>query len=181
LGWNAATLFGCHRARPLDHPGGAGLLWAIKATGEKTPTGRYLFTHVKHSGSRKMPTLAYRIEVIFIQPEPFVQIETTRVVWAKDPVNISADQAVAFARSSAKAKAKEEEASSEVVDFLRMMIDAGKGWCKQTEIAAQAKALGFSDKEVRTARKKLTIISKKDGFDGPWMWGWEGKRPVRFS
>ena len=29
LGWNAATLFGCRRARPLDHPGGAGLLWAI--------------------------------------------------------------------------------------------------------------------------------------------------------
>jgi hypothetical protein len=29
LGWNAATLFGCHRARPLAHPGGAGLLWAI--------------------------------------------------------------------------------------------------------------------------------------------------------
>jgi hypothetical protein len=26
LGWNAATLFGCRRARPLDHPGGAGLL-----------------------------------------------------------------------------------------------------------------------------------------------------------
>src|ERR1700732_3747110 len=30
LGWNAATLFGCRRARPLDHPGGAGLLWAIQ-------------------------------------------------------------------------------------------------------------------------------------------------------
>jgi hypothetical protein len=30
LGWNAATLFGCHRARPLAHPGGAGLLWAIQ-------------------------------------------------------------------------------------------------------------------------------------------------------
>jgi hypothetical protein len=29
LGWNAANLFGCRRARPLDHPGGAGLLWAI--------------------------------------------------------------------------------------------------------------------------------------------------------
>jgi hypothetical protein len=28
LGWNAATLFGCYRARPLAHPGGAGLLWA---------------------------------------------------------------------------------------------------------------------------------------------------------
>jgi len=30
LGWNAASLFGCHRARPLAHPGGAGLLWAIQ-------------------------------------------------------------------------------------------------------------------------------------------------------
>jgi hypothetical protein len=29
LGWNAASLFGCHRARPLAHLGGAGLLWAI--------------------------------------------------------------------------------------------------------------------------------------------------------
>ena len=30
LGWNAASLFGCRRARPLAHPGGAGLLWAIQ-------------------------------------------------------------------------------------------------------------------------------------------------------
>ena len=28
-GWNAATLFGCRRARPLAHLGGAGLLWAV--------------------------------------------------------------------------------------------------------------------------------------------------------
>ena len=30
LGWNAASLFGCHRARPLAHPGGAALLGAIQ-------------------------------------------------------------------------------------------------------------------------------------------------------
>jgi hypothetical protein len=29
LGWDAVALFGCHRNRPLMHPGGAGLLWAI--------------------------------------------------------------------------------------------------------------------------------------------------------
>jgi hypothetical protein len=29
LGWDAMTLFGCCRHRPLDRPGGAGLLWAI--------------------------------------------------------------------------------------------------------------------------------------------------------
>jgi hypothetical protein len=27
--YNSRGLFGCRRARPLDHPGGAGLLWAI--------------------------------------------------------------------------------------------------------------------------------------------------------
>src|ERR1700731_4520342 len=30
LGWNAASLFGCRRARSFAHPGGAGLLWAIQ-------------------------------------------------------------------------------------------------------------------------------------------------------
>jgi hypothetical protein len=29
LGWDAVALFGCRRHRPLEHLGGAGLLWAI--------------------------------------------------------------------------------------------------------------------------------------------------------
>ncbi len=29
LGWDALALFGCHRARPLDHLGHAGLLWPV--------------------------------------------------------------------------------------------------------------------------------------------------------
>jgi hypothetical protein len=29
LGWDAFALFGCHRIRPLDHLGRAGLLWAV--------------------------------------------------------------------------------------------------------------------------------------------------------
>jgi hypothetical protein len=29
LGWNALALFGCHRTRPLEHLGSAGLLWVI--------------------------------------------------------------------------------------------------------------------------------------------------------
>jgi hypothetical protein len=28
-GWDAVALFGCCRHRPLDRPGGAGLLWAV--------------------------------------------------------------------------------------------------------------------------------------------------------
>jgi putative DNA primase/helicase len=149
-------------------------------TGEKTPTGRFLFTNVKYSAHRKMPTLAYKIEEFYITPEPFVQINTTRVVWEKEAVNTSAEQAIAVARSIAKGKAT-ETASSDVMNFLRMMLDNNGGWCKQTEIAAQGKALGFSDKELRTARDKLAIVLKKDGYQGPWVWGWkDGKRPLRF-
>ena len=29
LGWSALALFGCHRTRPLEHLGSAGLLWVI--------------------------------------------------------------------------------------------------------------------------------------------------------
>jgi hypothetical protein len=29
LGWNGLALFGCHRSRPLEHLGSAGLLWAV--------------------------------------------------------------------------------------------------------------------------------------------------------
>jgi AAA domain/Bifunctional DNA primase/polymerase, N-terminal len=142
--------------------------------GENYPTGRILFTNVKHNAHRKMPTLAFRIESHFIYPEPFLPIESSYVVWEKEAVDISADQAVAAARG----KAKREEASSEIVEFLRMMLDAGGGSCKQTDVAEQAKALGYSDKELRTARKKAHIVSKKEGFDGPWMWTWEGgKQP----
>ena len=31
LGWDAASLFGCHPGRPLDHLQGAGLLWRLCA------------------------------------------------------------------------------------------------------------------------------------------------------
>jgi len=98
-------------------------------------------------------------------------------------VNISADQAIAAARSSGKA-AMAEEASSELLNLLRTMIDEGGGWYKQTEIAKQIKAFGYSNKELRTACKKLKITSKRRGGlgdDGWWELGWDGKRPVMFD
>jgi len=126
-----------------------------------------------------MPTLAYKIESRTIYPEPYQQIQTSRVVWEKEAVNVSAEQAIAAARSNAKGAAKEEAVPNEVVDFLRTMVQGSGGWCKVTEIAAQAKALGFSDKELRTARRKLAGKTRRKGGLGPegwWEWGWEGVR-----
>ena len=42
LGWSALALFGCHRTRPLEHLGSAGLLWAVNKLDDKH------FKPVKH-------------------------------------------------------------------------------------------------------------------------------------
>jgi hypothetical protein len=138
--------------------------------GEKTATGRILFTNVKHSAHSKMPTLAYEIEKTVIE-----QIETVRVVWGEESVNISAEEAIAATRGGAKA----ETASNEVVDFLRTMITGNGGWCKVTEITAHAKVLGYSDKQLRIAREKLRVeVQRKGGLgkNGWWELGWDGIR-----
>ena len=57
-----------------------------------------------------------------------------------------------------------------------MMLDLDNGgWCKQTEIAAQGKAFGYSDKEIRMARKKLGIFETRRRARERtewWMWGY---------
>jgi hypothetical protein len=170
-------------ARPIDHFIGSQAFIAAARIGhacfeefeededgEKTTTGRILFTNVKHSAHSKMPTLAYEIEKTVIE-----QIETVRIVWEKEAVDISAEQAIAATRG----RAKEETASNEIVDFLRRMVQGNGGWCKVIEIREQAKTLGYSDKELRTAREKLRVeVRRKGGLgpDGWWEWGWEGIR-----
>ena len=131
--------------------------------GEKNPTGRTLFTNVKHSAHIKMPTLAYTIESMTIYPEKFLQIETSHIVWDKEAVDISADQAIAATRSGGK-NGGAKEASNEIKNFLRTMLAEGKGSCKQTDMAEQARALGYSDKELRTARENLGIIFEAARF-----------------
>ena len=59
------------------------------------------------------------------------------------------------------------------------MVGGSGGWCKATEIAAQAKALGYSEKELRTARKKLRVQARRKGGLGPegwWELGWDDVR-----
>jgi putative DNA primase/helicase len=136
--------------------------------GGKRPTGRVLFTNPKNNAHKKMPTLAFQIESATVVAEPGVMIETSRVVFDGESIDISADEAVAA--SKPKRNAAREEASGRVVEFLRDMLKDGPR--EQKEIVDQGLALGYSKRQLRTAREKLGVTAKKTGFGdtGAWMW-----------
>lgn len=118
-------------------------------------TGRALFTHAKHNPSKEMPTLAFKVESAFVITDEALQIETSFVVWANEAVDISADEAIAAAKTG-------KDAPKPVVLFLQATLKDGPR--KYTEIVELATAHGFSEKQLRAAREKLKIVFIPKGF-----------------
>ena len=88
-------------------------------------------------------------------------IKTSAVVWDHEPVTITADEALAAA-----AKGR----TSGAIDFLEQALSDGP--VDQTEIVRLGKEAGYSEKNLRTAREKLGVTPKKEGFgpNGKWVW-----------
>jgi hypothetical protein len=136
---------------------------AIEEMEEGEKTGRVLFTNPKCNPHKRMPTLAFKVESTFVVTDEGLQIETSRVEWEKEVVNIDADEAVAATKRG-------KDSSKPVVTFLQATLREGPR--KKTEIEKMAKALGFTDKQLRIAQERLGIISVKEpGKNGPWTWG----------
>jgi hypothetical protein len=135
-----------------------------EATEEMVPTGRVLFAHPKHNPSGKMPTLAYRQGVITTgrDEQTGELIEAPYVVWDAETVNISPDDAVGMRDK------KKESTQSKVQEFLKVILNSGNP-VLQSYIAEEGKQRhGFTDKQLRTAKEKLGIVSDKT-LDG-WTW-----------
>jgi hypothetical protein len=134
-------------------------------TGDKTPTGRFLFTNPKNNPSVRMPTLAYRITGIVIDRD--LVITSSRVEWESEPVEISADDAVAAGISTGKKNAAQAEARQ----FLRRMLGNVDGTpVLQSDIMREAEEQGFSEKQIRTAARNMQIEKTKYDFGGPSYW-----------
>jgi hypothetical protein len=135
-----------------------------EATEEMVPTGRILFAHAKHNPSAKMPTLVYRQSVldVGIDPKTGAPIDAPYLVWEKEAVNVSADEAVGMReRKAGGAQIKAQE-------FLRQIL-VGKHPVAQKYIMEEGKQRhGFTEKQLRTAKERLGIVSEK-GLDG-WTW-----------
>jgi hypothetical protein len=133
---------------------------------EKTKTGRIWFANAKNNPHTKMPTLAFRItEAIIGQDDNRTNIAAPHVVWDKDAVDITADQAVQAASGSGK----KSEGTKQTEAFLKEILDGGKP-VPVNDIHEQGKARGFSDDQIKRAKKKLGGINAVQASDRRWMW-----------
>jgi hypothetical protein len=133
-------------------------------TGERTPTGRILFTNPKNNPNEKMPTLAYRIVggmAVGHDSNTGEVITASRVVWV-GTVDITADGAIA------EPGPRREDAQTEAKKFLRDIL-AGDPVPVKT-IMEKGAELGFSEKQIRTAARRLNVHHDREGFGGPVTW-----------
>ena len=129
--------------------------------GNKTPTGRGLFTNPKNNVSRKMSTLAYRV----VEKPLDDGIKAACVTW-EEIVDITADQAVAATVPAHKERGQQ----SDVIIFLMNLLTGGAVEMKTIEDKATER--GFTIEQLRRAKRKMGIVAfKQTGtMEGHWFW-----------
>jgi putative DNA primase/helicase len=130
---------------------------AVFLVAEEVGTGRRLFLPLKNNLGPDRTGYAFELEDKIVANG----IRTSAVVWSGDHVTISTDEALAAAAKNVKSGA---------IDFLQRVLSEGP--MDQAEIVRLAKEAGLSQKNLRTAREKLGITPRKEGFgaSGKWVW-----------
>jgi len=135
--------------------------------GNNMETRRVLFTHAKHNPTVKMPTLAFRKEGFNLYggtDSPWDIINAPRVVWEKNPVEITADEAVRVMNGSGESHRQQSKARA----FLEKLLENGEPIlvkCIYDEGAKQ----GFSVDQLKRAKGKLQgVVSNQ--IAGGWTW-----------
>lgn len=127
----------------------------------KEPDGDRIILHsVKNNLGPKAPGKGFRIatkEITNYITAPYVQ-------WDDQPVDETADQAMAAAAAARRGGST----LSDAMDFLRDILAYGP--VPAAEITKAAKANVISERTLDRAKKTLRIISEKDEFQGEWKW-----------
>ena len=95
------------------------------------------------------------------------RIQTSRVMWEKEAVTMTADEAVA--QHDPEERSEREDAK----EFLK--LELSKGAVAQTDIKKAAGDAGHAWSTVRRAKSELGILSKKTEFAGIWQWSLPSK------
>jgi putative DNA primase/helicase len=130
---------------------------AVFLVAEEPGTDRRLFLPLKNNLGPDRIGYAFHIEDRVVADG----ISMSAVVWHPDPITMSADEALA---------ATGKKAPSEAIDFLQQALSNGP--MDQTEVVRLGQEAGFTAKVLRTAREKLGVKPKKEGFgtNGKWVW-----------
>jgi putative DNA primase/helicase len=123
-------------------------------------TDRHLLLAVKNNIGLKAPGRGYHISTKVISND----IEAPCILWDDEPVDMTADQALA----AASIALKEGDARSDAKAFLRDLL--GDGPVDATEGEEAAEANGITKRTLARARKDLGVIAKKKAFEDGWEW-----------
>jgi putative DNA primase/helicase len=151
---------------------------AIEEVVDANKTGRVLFTNPKNNPHARMPTLAYRIAELVVGQGQTTgeEIVGSHIVWDADPVDTTADQALAAAAGRRGGGGGEGTAKDEAVDFLRRALANGPVPTRDIQRqAVESCLLGSTSpigdsKPFRAARQVLGVASSKAGMEDGWVW-----------
>jgi hypothetical protein len=135
--------------------------------GFRRPTGRILFTTPKTSDGPKPPTLAFRQEDIAIGYTPGTDrlIRTRRIVWDREPLDLTADEARLANMPTPGGDGRKARAAP-VREFLRELLKAGPV-LRKTAVERGAEQ-GFSLDQLRRALKAIKGQSFRQDKEQFW-------------
>jgi len=93
--------------------------------------------------------------------------EPARVFWDREPVEMSADDALAAEAEGLK-RGPEARRRAEAERLLKEALADGPRPGKDVE--AELMDAGITKKTIRNARESLGVVSYKDGYQGQWFW-----------
>lgn len=139
--------------------------WTV--TKDEADPQRRLFLPIKNNIAPDTGGLAYRIEPSGVHGCPVV-------AWEPDPVNLSADDALA---GSGGERGGGGSAQEEAEEWLRDTLFNGPRWAR--EVKAEAEADGIKSRTLDRAKKALGVITAREGYasDGRWMWSMPHSAP----
>ena len=123
---------------------------------------RRLLLHAKNNLAAPPQGLAFRLKQKIVG-EPGRGIVASCVEWEREPVTITANEALA-----AEAASTGGSASGEAENFLQELLEAGPVPAKQ--VKTEADAAGLSWATVRRAKDRLGIKPHKAGMEAGWHW-----------
>jgi hypothetical protein len=136
-------------------------VWVVTKD-KQNPTNR-LVLPLKNNLGPDQQGLAYRVVEVNGQPV---------LAWDPNPVTTTADEALAPEPTAGKGARQAKH--QEVENWLHGMLENGPQTAD--EVRDRAKAAGYSDYNLKTAKNALGVVPYKEGFGrtGVWIWSLPG-------
>jgi putative DNA primase/helicase len=169
--WGIAVVLICH----LTKNRGGNALSMIANSSAIGAFPRAVFLVLREPDSKwrifacaKIDSGKYNIALRYcIKEEVAEGVATTRIVWHKEPLRMTADQALA----KVKVNGAKPTHPRPVEELVKGLLADGKRATR--EVFAKGKQSGFSEKQLRTAAKHLGVQCTNTGAARTKKWFWE--------